>query len=85
MGIKKENLRINPEKCAQCLSCMLICSFTHFKSFNPSKAHIQIRPGRYEGNSWIPTEIIFIESCKPSCWLCSQECAYGALEHIGGD
>ncbi|MHA1649325.1 MAG: hypothetical protein ACTSYB_03945 [Candidatus Helarchaeota archaeon] len=80
----KQNIRINSKKCAQCLSCMLICSFIHSKSFNPSRAYIQIRPGHFEGSSWIPTEIRFLERCKPNCRLCAQYCAYGALEYIGG-
>ncbi|HUY00477.1 MAG TPA: hypothetical protein VMV49_13035 [Candidatus Deferrimicrobium sp.] len=79
----KENIKIHAENCAQCLSCMLICSFIHSKSFNPSKAHIKIFPGHFSEKTWISTEIIFLESCKPSCWLCTQECAYDALEYTG--
>ncbi|MDD1777096.1 MAG: hypothetical protein LUQ65_02930 [Candidatus Helarchaeota archaeon] len=80
----KSNIKINPENCAQCLSCMLICSFTHFKSFNPSKAHLQIIPGHLVEQTWIPTEIRFLQDCKPTCWLCVEYCAYEALQHLGG-
>ena len=85
LEIIKTNIKTHPDNCAQCLSCALICSFTHVKSFNVSKAFIRIIPGRYEKHTWLPTEIKFLEGCKPSCWLCSQECAYDALEHIGGN
>ncbi|MHA1263911.1 MAG: hypothetical protein ACTSRS_01630 [Candidatus Helarchaeota archaeon] len=75
----KRNIKINPNNCAQCLSCMLICSFVHCKAFNPSQAYIQIIPGYFEGSQWIPTKIVFREECKPNCHLCSQYCAYDAL------
>ena len=82
---KKHNIIVYPENCAQCLSCMLICSFTHAKSFNPSKAQIQVIPGYFEGKNWIPIKIKFLEDCQETCWLCSQYCAYGALEHVEGN
>ncbi|TFG05573.1 MAG: hypothetical protein EU536_01665 [Promethearchaeota archaeon] len=84
MTCLKTNIRVQPSNCAQCMSCMLICSFTHFKSFNPSQSYIQILPGHHEGQTWVPTSITFRAECRPNCWLCSQYCAYGALEYIGG-
>jgi len=78
----KQNIKLNVNNCAQCLSCMLICSFIHTKSFNPSKSHIRIIPGVMEGKIWKPLEIQFLQTCRPKCWLCAQYCAYGALEHM---
>ena len=84
MQLKKQNIQINPENCAQCLSCMLICSFVHSKSFNPAKSYIQVRPGHFENETWIPIHIEFLDRCKPNCRLCAEYCAYGALTYQGG-
>ncbi len=64
---------------------MLICSFTHFGTFNPSQAYIQISPGHFEDKVWIPTTIEFLEKCKPNCRLCVEYCAYDALKYVGGE
>jgi Fe-S-cluster-containing hydrogenase component 2 len=35
-------LLIYPEKCTGCRICELVCSFHHYKEFNPSKSRIRI-------------------------------------------
>ena len=85
LQVTKKNIRVNVNNCAQCLSCMLICSFTHSKAFNPSKSSIRIIPGKLEAGIWTPIEIQFLQTCKPKCWLCAKYCAYGALEHVEGE
>jgi len=76
MNIKDVN--IIPEKCTNCLTCMLICSYIHTKSFNPSKSKIKIKPSYYKNNEWVPTEITF-EECKEDCKACLKYCVYKAI------
>ncbi|MBD3227510.1 MAG: hypothetical protein GF329_04905 [Candidatus Lokiarchaeota archaeon] len=81
----KKNIKINAENCAQCLSCMLTCSFIKTRNFNVSKSSIIIYPGYFEGEKWIETTIKFLDSCRPNCRACVRNCIYNALEYIGGD
>ena len=73
----KEKVQIeiiaNEDKCTGCLICQLICSFTFFKEFNPSKAYIQIIT-----HELIP-KISFLDGCT-KCGQCVKHCLYGALE-----
>lgn len=63
-------IRVDAHKCAQCLLCQLMCSFTHTKSFNIFKSRINID---------IATRAIeFSEECE-NCAICAHYCAYGAL------
>jgi len=41
---KKTNIQIeiNEEKCTGCIICKLWCSYVHYKTFNPSKANLEI-------------------------------------------
>ena len=81
----KNNIKVEINNCAQCLSCMLICSFLKLKSFNPSESNILVKPSYFDNNEWVKTEIEFLEDCKSSCRACVNACFYGALKYIGGD
>lgn len=65
----KTNIKTDPSKCAECLSCQLRCSLAYTGAFNPEKARIVIDP---------PT-IEFTVECAPGCTLCARYCAYGAI------
>jgi len=67
--MNKANIRVNLNKCTQCSSCQLQCSFFYFKRFNPAQARIVI-----ESDS-----IHFTDDCIAKCHLCADYCAYGAL------
>jgi len=69
----EEVIEVHPQKCASCLSCQLICSFSFTKAFNPLKAWINIDWMREGVN-----KITFSDDCK-ACGLCADYCAYGAL------
>ena len=67
---EKIKIRVDAHKCAQCLLCQLMCSFTYTKSFNISKSRITIDIAR--------RAIGFSEECN-NCGICAHYCAYGAL------
>jgi Fe-S-cluster-containing hydrogenase component 2 len=67
---EKSKILVDATKCAQCLLCQLMCSFTHTKTFNISKSRIVIDIAR--------RTIVFSEECN-SCGTCAHYCAYGAL------
>ena len=67
--MKKANIRVDPSKCAECLSCQLVCSLIYTGIFNPSKARLKVEPGK----------ISFTDECIENCHLCAHYCAYGAL------
>ena len=73
MGLKKENISVDAERCTGCLNCQLICSLTYTKSFNPSLARIRIDTDS--------KEIAFTEDCLKGCHLCTRYCVYGAIVH----
>ena len=66
----RKKILVDANKCAQCLLCELMCTFTYTKSFNISKSRITIDIAR--------RAIAFSEECN-SCGTCAQYCAYGAL------
>lgn len=67
---EKIKIIVDAHKCAQCLLCQLMCSFTYAKSFNIAKSRINID---------IATRAIeFSEECN-NCGICAHYCAYGAL------
>lgn len=76
---KKIEIIINEEKCSGCILCMLWCSYTHYKIFNPSKANLEIKD-RYG----LAPEIIFLDTCV-QCGQCVQKCLYGALKIMEED
>lgn len=80
MGINKKILTIDPKNCSQCMSCMLICSFIHTNTFNPSRSFVKIKPSYHIDNEWQPIQIEFLEGCSENCRACANFCAYGALK-----
>ena len=76
---EKNKILVDATKCAQCLLCQLMCSFTYTKTFNISESRIAIDIAR--------RAIDFSEECN-SCGTCAHYCAYGALMiegRSGGD
>jgi Fe-S-cluster-containing hydrogenase component 2 len=73
--MEKANISIAIEKCAECTSCQLICSFTYTGSFNPEKSCLVINP---------PDEIRFTEECRDGCSLCTRYCEFGAITRVRG-
>jgi len=79
-------IKIYPEKCRGCLSCMLACSFKKYRVFNILKSCIKLKRD-VETETYTP---IIDEDC---CDLCSGEpecvnaCPYDALifTPVGGD
>jgi len=37
-----KNLILRPEKCVSCRTCELVCSFSHFKQFNPTLSAVAV-------------------------------------------
>lgn len=71
-------IEVHPEKCAGCMSCQLICSFTFTQSFNPLEAYILVDVTGRMGE-----KIKFTDDCT-ACGICAKYCSYGALEVKGG-
>ena len=74
MEAVKHSIIAHTEKCAGCLSCQLICSFTNSGLFNPLKAAIQVDLTAGELN-----RISFTDDCN-DCGVCVDYCHYGCLE-----
>ncbi len=74
MEVAKRSIITHPEKCAGCLSCQLICSFTSSRLFNPLKAAIQV-----DLTTGVINKITFTEDCT-DCGVCVDYCHYGCLE-----
>lgn len=72
------DIEINEERCTGCLICELWCSYTNYKTFNPSRANLKIQD-RYG----LRPKIIFLDTCK-KCGQCAQHCLYGALNIMEG-
>ncbi len=66
---------IHDQNCTGCLTCQLICSFTHRKIFNPSEAFIRIQTIDHT------KKISFTSECN-NCGLCAKYCLYKALERV---
>jgi len=62
-------VKIDPNLCAECYTCQLLCSLTYAGICDVGRAKITIEPGR----------ISFSEGCVPNCSLCIQHCPFGAL------
>ena len=71
--MEKSNIDVFPEKCAECMTCQLMCSLTYTGSFNPEEASIVINP---------PDVIRFTDECREGCVLCTKYCEYGAINKI---
>ena len=77
--MKKENIKVDPKACVECLSCQLICSLTHQGRFVPEKAYIQI-DARIDTHDMV--KILFTEECVKGCSLCVRYCVFGALAKV---
>jgi len=77
--VKKENIKVDPELCVECLSCQLICSLTYQNKFVPEKAYITIAP---RIDNYDKVRIAFTEDCVKGCSLCSRYCEFGALVRV---
>lgn len=74
-GKKGLPIRVNPSKCAGCLTCELRCSLRFERAFNPARAAIKVtRATDREGEF----TILFTEKCD-NCGICAGFCPYGAL------
>ena len=62
-------VKIDPNLCAECYTCQLVCSLTYEGICEVGKSRITIEPGK----------ISFIEDCIENCSLCIQYCPFGAL------
>lgn len=73
---KKSNIeiKIDEERCTGCIICVLWCSYTHCKIFDPSRANLKI-----EDRYGLTPKIIFLDSCT-NCGQCANHCLYGALK-----
>jgi Fe-S-cluster-containing hydrogenase component 2 len=65
----KLKVKINPNLCAECYTCQLVCSLTYEGICDVGKARITVEPGK----------ISFTEDCIGNCSLCIQYCPFGAL------
>jgi carbon-monoxide dehydrogenase iron sulfur subunit len=72
----KKRIRTYADKCAGCISCQLVCSFTYTNSFNPARSRIVVN---YIGDT--ERSICFTGECI-QCGICADYCNYGALELI---
>ena len=75
----KQNIRVHPEACVECLSCQLICSLTYQDRFVPEEAYIQIDP-RIDTHDMV--KIRFTEDCVKECSLCVRYCVFEALAKV---
>jgi anaerobic carbon-monoxide dehydrogenase iron sulfur subunit len=76
--MSNKKINITAENCVGCRICQLTCSFLYTKTFNPSKARINIS----EVYGLVPI-IEFSDDCV-YCGECANNCLYGALELIEG-
>ena len=66
----KRSLKVDAQKCVQCLCCQLQCSLSYTGAFNPEKARVIVDP---------PGRISFSEECVSGCSLCARYCFLGAI------
>jgi len=71
----KYEIRTYPLRCAGCLNCQLICSFSYDKVFSIPKARILI--DRLD----VGSKIGFTDKCN-GCGFCADYCLYDALEKV---
>ncbi len=67
----------NPVEYRVCYICQLVCSLKQDRTFNPSKAHIEIT-SVVKPSVKLDVGIVFIDKCD-SCGLFAKYCVYGAL------
>jgi len=72
--LTKKKIIVDEEKCTGCIICRLWCSYTYHKTFDPSKANLEIID-KYG----LTPKIIFLDTCL-NCGQCAQHCLYGALK-----
>ena len=65
------------EKCQVCYMCQLVCSLKQDKTFNPSKAYIEIS-STVKPSGELDVGVSFTDKCD-SCGLCAKYCVYGAV------
>lgn len=66
-----KQVEIDPDKCAGCYICQLVCSLTYHGMFNLAKARIKI--------DLSSNKIEWTEDCIEGCTLCVKYCPYGAI------
>lgn len=71
--MRQVKLRVNKEKCTGCLSCVLACSFSHFKYFDMSKSRVSVS-GTHDLAEFEPSVCI---QCEER--YCVKSCPTGAL------
>ena len=69
----RKMLVINPEKCANCRTCELMCSFEHNKAFNPRLSAVTVI--NYEAA--MASVPIMCMQCDEAC--CLKVCPVGAI------
>jgi len=69
----KKILLVEPEKCTGCRICELVCSWKHYKEFNPRKSRISIIQWKKEGID-VP---MVCQQCDEA--YCIDVCPSGAL------
>ncbi|NHI92646.1 MAG: hypothetical protein EAX96_09090 [Candidatus Lokiarchaeota archaeon] len=70
--IPKFEIEVNENNCTGCQICQLKCSYLQDKSFNSSKAFINISIEK------LSPKIEFLEGCT-HCGQCARHCSYNAL------
>ncbi|MBW1710573.1 MAG: 4Fe-4S binding protein [Deltaproteobacteria bacterium] len=69
----KYTIQVYTERCTGCLRCELACSDLYTKTFNPSKARIQVTA------TGLDCMIRFTGECN-YCGVCVDHCFYDALQ-----
>ena len=67
---------INSDKCVGCRICEMVCSFSHTKEFNPTKARIRVI--RNEKDGIISTVPVFCQQCETP--VCMNLCPANAIQ-----
>ncbi len=66
-----------PAECRVCYMCQLVCSLKQDRTFNPSKAYIEISSATKPSGE-LDVGISFTDECD-NCGLCAKYCVYDAL------
>ncbi len=71
--MSKKVLVLDPEKCTGCMSCVLMCSFSHEKAFSVSRARIRVL--------WLEELALHLPTMCMHCStpLCEEVCPSGAI------
>ncbi len=73
----KWKMAANPAECRLCYTCQMVCSLKQDKTFNPSKAYIEIS-SVVKPSGELDIGVSFTDKCD-NCGLCAKYCGYGAL------